>query len=118
MSLADDLKARFKEFAGVDDQDINELEAIWPCYYGGGYADCNREIALNLVAHLLVTDGDGGGNAAPSRVEDSRSVGSVSVSFASAASDPDMAAFFGTTKYGQRFLFLTRTRAAGKAFFV
>ncbi len=115
MALIDDLKARFPEFdTAVVDQYLPILEDVWPCYYGQAYTACNKEIILNLVAHLVVIES--AQNASPVKEESSRSVGSVSVSFESRASANNLSDFFGSTKYGQKYLLLTSTRR--RAFFV
>ena len=115
MALIDDFKSRFPEFdTAVVDQYLPILEDVWPCYYGQEYAACNKEIVLNLVAHLVVIES--APNAAPVKEESSRSVGSVSVSFEARASANNLSDFFGSTKYGQKYLLLTSTRR--RAFFV
>jgi len=115
VSLASDLKQRYPEFSTWDNATIDAQVSVWPCYFGGQYSACNREIILNLVAHLLTVD-SGGAAAMPTAT--SRTVGSVSESYAQQSDSTNLAAFFGATKYGQRYLFLTQTRAAGRAFFV
>jgi hypothetical protein len=115
MALIDDFKARYPEFdTAVVDQYLPVLEDVWPCYYGQAYAACNKEIVLNLVAHLLVIQS--APSTAPIKEESSRSVGSVSVSFESRAAGSNLSDFFGSTKYGQMYLMLTSTRR--RAFFV
>lgn len=101
-----DFKARFPEFDGaVVDVYYPILETVWPSYYGGSY-DTDRETVLNLIAHLMVGEIETSTEAV--QVEASKSVGSVSVSYAArAASGGKLADFFSTTKYGQRFLMLT-----------
>jgi len=115
MAMIDDFKARFPEFSNeVVDQYFPPLEGVWSCYYGGTYTACNREIILNLIAHLMVIEQSPGSGSV--RNQSSRSVGSVSVGFEASASVSNMTDFFGSTKYGQRFLFLTSTRR--RAYFV
>lgn len=110
-----DLKAWFPELASVLDVIIQALAGNWACYYGGGYDGCNKEIVLNLIGYLVST-GQKGGAAVPTQA--SRSVGAVSVSFVQQSSSVNLAAFFGSTGYGQRFLMLTQSRAATRAYFV
>lgn len=113
MALIDDFKARFPEFAtAVVDQYIPILEPVWPCYYNKSYEACNQEAILNLVAHLMVLETTAG-NDGPKTVA-SKSVGSVSVSY---AVDPAQngGSMFNSTKYGQRFLLLTRSQYGGVA---
>jgi len=115
MVLIDDFKTRFPEFdTAVVDQYLPIFEDVWPCYYGQAYEACNKEIILNLNAHLLVLQQSPGG--APVKEQSSRSVGSVSVSFESRSSASNLSDFFGSTKYGQMFLMLTSTRR--RAYFV
>ena len=113
MALIDDFKARFTEFTEAQaDTYIPILESVWPCYYGGEYEGCGVEIVLNLVAHLLVAEVSGGSGTVKST--QSQSVGSVSVSYAnSMASDSLRTDWLRSTKYGQRYLMLTRSRQGG-----
>ena len=106
MALIDDFKARFPEFdTAVVDQYLPILEPVWPCYYGGDYSQvCDKEIILNLLAHLLVGESATSSNA--SRTVASKTVGSVSVSYAGLDSQSSTTDFFATTKYGQRYLML------------
>lgn len=115
MDVIDDFKIRFPEFDStfVDDS-LPSFVDTYPCYYGGDYNDtCDKEIILNLLAHLLYVSGGymgmGEGNASPSSVASSKSVGSVSVSYAVAdvSTQSLRANFFGATKYGQIYLILT-----------
>lgn len=111
MALADDLRLRFPELNG--DQVVTYapiLEPVYPVYYGGDYATPRgREIILNLVAHLILleTRNTTGGAL---RTVTSRSVGSVSESYADNSTKSQQAEFFSSTKYGQRFLLLTSYR--------
>ena len=106
MALIADFKARFPEFAdAVVDQYLPILEPVWPCYFNKPYTGCNQEMVLNLVAHLLVME-TRTGSAAVQTVA-SKSVGSVSTSYATATqSGGALFDTFGSTKYGQRFLLL------------
>ena len=105
--LIDDFKARFPEFSTVVvDQFFPLLEPVWPCYYGGSVDDaCDKEIILQLLAHLMV--GESASSSASVKDVSSKSVGSVSVSYNSASPSSDTSLFWNTTKYGQRFLLLT-----------
>lgn len=107
MALIDDFAERFPEFSqAVVDQYIPILEDVWPCYYGRAYEGCNKEIILNLIAHLVTMETSAGSSA--SRNVASKSVGSVSVSYEANRSNSELVDFFGATKYGQRFMLLTR----------
>lgn len=116
MALIDDFKVRFPEF-NVSDVDtyIPILEPTWPCYYGGTYEGCGVEIVLNLVAHLLVSELSDDSSSLKST--QSQSVGNVSVSYAPGVQSTSMRDdWLRSTKYGQRYLMLTRSRQGG--FFV
>ena len=114
MALIDDFKARFPEFdPAIVDQRLPILEGVADCYFCGDYENskCDREITLNLLAHLLVIDqtkgtssGAAGGGVA------SKSVGNVSVSYHSAYDQSSLRDFFGGSKYGMMFLQLTAHR--------
>lgn len=110
MAILDDFKARFPEFdAATADQYVPILEDVWPCYYGGNYEDCGKEIVLNLLAHLITqeTSGDSG----QLQAVQSQSVGDVSVSYApGTASGGHRYDHFRATKYGARYLMLTQHR--------
>lgn len=115
MALIDDFKNRFPEFdTAVVDQYLPILDGVWQCYYGKPYAACDKEIILNLVAHLLVLEQSP--STATVKEESSRSVGSVSVSYEARSTTSNLTDFFGATKYGQRYLMLTSTRR--RAYFV
>lgn len=112
MSLISDFKARFPEFSeAVVDQYIPILEPVWSCYFAGSYTNCNREVVLNLLAHLMVIETNQGTGGLKST--NSRSVGSVSESYSSSTTTGKNADFFKTTKYGQRFMMLTKFRSGG-----
>jgi hypothetical protein len=84
------------------------VESVWPSYTCLTYNDKNKEAILNLIAHLLVLDGLPGTGSA--RTEESKSVGSVSVSYGSSANTSELAGFFNSTRYGQRYWLLTGRR--------
>lgn len=112
MALLDDFKARFPGIpTATADTYVPILEDVWPEYFGGDYNAANKEIVLQLLAHLVTTEAAAGNG--PAQVEASRSVGSVSVSFQAGASS---ASWFGTTRYGQRYLELLRSRGGGAVF--
>ena len=113
MALIDDFKCRFPEFEVADaDLYIPILEPVWPCYYGGSYEGCGVEIILNLLAHLLVGEISEGSDS--ERASSSISVGNVSESFeALSASTSDRLDWLRSTKYGQRYIMLTKSRRGG-----
>lgn len=114
MALIDDFKTRFPEFAdAIVDLWIPILEDVWPCYYGRGYDEgCGKEIVLNLLAHLITIEAATGSESVKSVA--SQSVGSVSESYVNSSNTGENADFFGSSKYGQRFLFLTARYYAPK----
>lgn len=107
---------RFSEFAGLSESLFNavseeaKLEVtpkIWGRFYESGVA--------NLTAHILAVGGylnTGTSNtptAEPQREIMSKSVGSLSVSYASVRSGfENEKGSYATTKYGQRYLELKR----------
>lgn len=117
MALIDDFKTRFPVFTPATvDATFPLIEVTWPCYFGGSYESaCNKEIILNLLAHLFVDETNAGTSSIKS--VDSKSVGSVSVSYsASTATGGEGYDFFKSTKYGQRFWMMTRSNVG--AYFV
>lgn len=116
MALIDDFKARFPddfETATVD-QFVPILEGVWPAYYGVDYDPSNatnKETILNLIAHLLVLETEDGSDAL--RSINSESVGSVSTSYNAPGAKDATLETFDATKYGQRFLMLTRGNYGG-----
>jgi len=113
MALIDDFKTRFPEFdTAVVDQFFPVIEPVYSCYFGGDVnVPCDKEAALNLLAHLLV--GETRTSSKASRTTSSKSVGSVSVSYGESSGGRSNADFFNTTKYGQRYLVLTQHNIGG-----
>lgn len=116
MAVIDDFKTRFPEFdAAQVDAKLPVLVDAYPCYWGGDYEECGKEIVLNLLAHLLVVTTKGGDEGA--KAIQSKSVGNVSVSYGQEFPPAsNRMAWFNATKYGKQFLLLTRHRQGG--FFV
>jgi len=111
--LITDFKARFPAFATADvDTYLPVIEPVWASYYNKDYA-LNKEAVLNLVAHLLVFEI--GTSSAAIQNEQSKSVGSLSVSYEQPPRAGALSDFFRLTKYGQRFLFLTAHQFGGVA---
>lgn len=108
MALIDDFKTRFPEFdTAVVDQFFPIVEPVYPCYFGGDLeTPCDKEAALNLIAHLIVLEDRD--KQTSLRTTQSRSAGGVSLSYAASANGRSTSGFFDTTKYGQRFLVLTQ----------
>jgi hypothetical protein len=119
VALIDDFKVRFPEFdEAVVDQWLPILEPRICCYYGGVYSGCGEEVILNLLAHLMAIESGGsvggGSGSAPVKGQLSKSVGSVSVSYAARANANSSGdEFFSTTRYGQTFLYLISSNIGG-----
>jgi hypothetical protein len=118
MALIDDFKTRFTEFdTAIVDTYLPILETVYPAYYVPEYDSTNarrKETILNLIAHLLTEEVRTSKSVA--QVVASKSVGSVSTSFAAATqAGGQLYDAFNTTKYGQRFLVLIRTAYGGCA---
>lgn len=125
MALIDDFKARFPTFNTTTvDSIFPLLEPEYPCYFDRTYGDndCDDAAILMLLAHLFVVETSAtytgtGGNAAAIRSEQSKSVGSVSVSYdAITQSGGGLYDFFRTTSYGQRFLRMIAKYRGGAVF--
>jgi hypothetical protein len=114
MALIDDFKTRFPEFdTATVDQLFPNIEPIWPCYYGGDLdIACDKEAALNLMAHLFVSESST--NIAGAKSVVSKAVGSVSTSFEGTTTTGQSSDFFRTTKYGQRFLQITSSHMGAR----
>lgn len=123
MALIDDFKARFPEFdTAVVDAKFPFVAAEWGCYNGREYGvdECDDAAILMLCAHLMsleVSAGNSSGAGTPSRSQQSKSVGSVSVSYdqqtQKGGANFD---FFRTTIYGQRYLKMVQKYAVGGYF--
>jgi len=114
VAIIDDFKLRFPppEFSTADvDLKLPALIATYTCYYNAPFiTDCDKEIILQLLAHLLfrellVTQ-------QPIQAESSHSAGNVSESFNSPMAG-NLIYFFNTSKYGQIFVILTSKRIGG-----
>lgn len=99
MTIQSDFEARFPAIEWQDPP-----ASSWTAYTCLPY-EGNEEAILNLIAHLLVLESQPGTGSA--RTAESKSVGSVSVSYGSASSSSNLATFFNSTRYGQRFWLLT-----------
>jgi hypothetical protein len=117
MSKLNDFKNRFPDF---DTNDAHKyvpiLEPVLSCYYNGDYDNnaCDKEISLNILAHLIVIERQSTPNANYKRA--SESVGSVSVSNAVNQPGSSLQENLGATKYGQRALQLMMTKNRGLLF--
>lgn len=110
MAAIDDFKARFTEFATADvDSLFPLLYAEYLCYYNFSYDtgnDCNKVAILYFIAHMMV--GEKKISQEANKNVQSKSVGSVSISYAVPANENERNIWLTSTKYGQRFLILTQ----------
>lgn len=114
MALIDDFKVRFPEFlTATVDSYFPVLEEVWPAYYNTTYQASTKEAVLNLLAHLLVEETRASQGAR--NTISSKSAGGVSTSYAVPQNIGQMQSMFGSTKYGQRFMLLTRRNYGGVA---
>lgn len=112
--IKSDFWARFPEFSQSEDETyLDALENAWPFYYGREY-EGNEEIVLNLLAHLLIHEQTSGSGAIQNVT--SESADGLSASYQGQESLSFYDHFWGSTKYGQRYLMLLRTVAG--AYFV
>ncbi|MGE4267170.1 MAG: DUF4054 domain-containing protein [Deferribacterales bacterium] len=113
MALIDDFKTRFPEFnVTVVNSRVPVLEGIYPSYYGDSYTAANKEIILNLIAHLLVLDSPTSVSTTNSSVKKfvtskSTTSNGLSTDYAKPESLTFQQEFFSSTSYGQRFLYLS-----------
>ncbi len=109
-------KARFPspEFKEDDvDAKLPALINIIECYYGGDFNDnCDKEIILELLAHLLVGELNPSSDSQEST--GSVSVGDVSIGNALRPLNSQNISFFNSTKYGQRYLQLISFHSGAK----
>lgn len=100
MSIQTDFEDRFPTITWVE-----AVASTWTAYTCLAYNDKNKEAILNLIAHLLTLDALPGTGSA--RTAESKSVGSVSVSYGTSTTTSQWASFFNTTRYGQTYWLLT-----------
>lgn len=100
MSIQTDFEARFPTITWVE-----AVASTWTAYTCLAYGDSTKEAILNLIAHLLTLDALPGTGSA--RTAESKSVGSVSVSYGTSTTQSQWASFFNTTRYGQTYWLLT-----------
>ena len=108
MTIQADFEARFPSITWVSG--IADSYESYTCLI---YSDATKEAILNLIAHLLVLEDLPGTGSA--RTAESKSVGSVSVSYGASSSGSGLATFWNSTRYGQRYWMLTG-RAVGARF--
>ena len=117
MSLLDDFKERFKNDSKLDldaiEADWGSLDPEWYCYYCFEYGQnaCTDEAIFNLIAHLWLLES--ASKTSPVKDAQSKSVGSVSISYAAIDGMSANDAFYSTSIYGQRFLRLSMKNRGG-----
>ena len=100
MTIQTDFEARFPSITWVE-----SIASTWTAYTCLEYGDKTKEAILNLIAHLLTLALLPGAGSA--RTAESKSVGSVSVSYGSSTSTSQWASFYNSTRYGQTYWLLT-----------
>ena len=110
MALIDDIKTRFPM---IDETTIDTYfplyEDNYKCYYNAEYgdSDCDDEIILNLLAHLIVSaDTATTTGGMPNLMAQSESVDGVSTSYAGMQLISLQDSFFFSTIYGQTYMML------------
>lgn len=112
MALLDDFKARFPGYdTATADTYVPIMEDARLAYFAEDYSADNKELVLNLVAHLVTVEARASDSA--ERLEASRTVGSVSQSFQAGTASNPLNEFFSSTRYGQVYLRLLRHRGGG-----
>jgi len=116
MEIIDDFKAMFPEFdSSLVEQHWLHVNGARRCLYGGNYDnERDKMIILYLIAHLLqlrieqiATAEEGrGANADAGRQVTSRSVGSVSESYAQTPVNTTENSLLESTSYGRQYLML------------
>ncbi|WP_419618329.1 DUF4054 domain-containing protein [Thiolapillus sp.] len=102
----DGFKARFPEFDKTSDALIKRAATIYDELYKAAFEDLRVQCEDYFVAHwLTIEDSD---DVETSGVVTSKTVGPVSLGYASGASMPKYGAY-GSTKYGRRFVELGST---------
>lgn len=100
MTIQTDFEARFPTITWVE-----SIASTWTAYTCLEYGDKTKEAILNLIAHLLTLALLPGTGSA--RTAESKSVGSVSVSYGASTTTSQWASFFNSTRYGQVYWLLT-----------
>jgi hypothetical protein len=114
---AADIKARYPELATIPDATVNVAiedavpwfsECRWGAFYAQGFAA--------FVAHMLTVDkaaAAGGGSSGAAGPVSQKSVGDVSVSYATPSDVTSGDAYYMRTAYGQRYLQLRKMIGQG-----
>jgi hypothetical protein len=115
MAIIDDFKLKFPEFdTATVDLRLPAIIDEYKAFYNFAYTESTKQAVLYLLAHLLVgalADSNG-----PSQAMTSKSVGGVSVSYATSSSNSDRWLWLNSTKYGQRFYIITQQQRPGALF--
>ncbi len=103
--MKQDLLVRFPELDPIEvDKYFDIHEATYYCYFNENYNAntkvCDKEIILNLLAHLITTSINTALSNAPTRQTTSESAGSLSASYTTSGEEDPL---FSSTIYGQTF---------------
>ena len=107
-----DFKIRFPEFTSTSDAKINLLIDEAYLSIGAKYGKFQDTAVLYFVAHNLVIETNG--LNAMSATVSSQSVDGVSVSYAMPTTINEINAYYGSTGYGQKYLYYFNIVRAGQ----
>ena len=108
-----DFKIRFPEFTSTADSKINLLIDEAYLSIGAKYGKFQDTAVLYFVAHNLVIETNG--LNAMSATVSSQSVDGVSVSYAMPTTINEINAYYGSTGYGQKYLYYFNIVRVGQA---
>lgn len=108
-----DFKIRFPEFVSVADSKINLLIDEAYLSIGANYGKFQDTAVLYFVAHNLTIETNG--LSAMSATVSSQSVDGVSVSYAMPKTVSEINAYYGSTGYGQKYLYYYNIIKPGQA---
>lgn len=113
MITSTDFKIRFPEFTSTADSKINLLIDEAYLSIGAKYGKFQDTAVLYFVAHNLVIETNG--LNAMSATISSQSVDNVSVSYAMPTTINEINAYYGSTGYGQKYLYYFNIVRVGQA---
>ena len=113
MITSTDFKIRFPEFVSVSDSKINSLIDEAYLSIGSKYGKFQDTAVLYFVAHNLTIETNG--LSAMSATVSSQSLDGVSVSYAMPKTIKEINAYYGSTGYGQKYLYYFNIARVGQA---
>ena len=113
MITSTDFKIRFPEFTSIADAKINLLIDEAYLSIGAKYGKFQDTAVLYFVAHNLVIETNG--LNAMSATVSSQSVDGVSVTYAMPTTINEINAYYGSTGYGQKYLYYFNIVRVGQA---